>query len=396
MMVLEQKTILIMAGGTGGHIFPALAIADEMKRRHYDIVWLGTKKSMESRLVPENNYPIEYIDIAGLRGKGFISLLVMPYKLIKAVLQTFSIFNRIKPDLTVGMGGFVTGPGGLVSWLMGKPLVIHEQNAISGLSNNLLSVIARQCLTAFPGAYRGWFKRKDTAVTGNPVRKDILAVNKKSLDQQQNRQQKKTLNILVIGGSLGAQKVNEVVPLALQKLQLETDKNKPENYQSYQVRHQCGKGKVEQVKTIIAGNFFDQNSHIKITYQLEEFISDMAEVYKWADLIICRSGALTISEIASVGISSILIPFPYAVDDHQTENAKFLTENQAGFLLPQNKLNAQSLKLLIEQCTVEKLTKMAKKAKQLARPKATIEVTDRCLSWINNRAVDKSKTGKLL
>ena len=389
-MVFNQKTILVMAGGTGGHIFPALAIADELKKCHYQIVWLGTKKGMESSLVPEKNYPIEYIDIAGLRGKGIMTLVTMPYKLIRAVLQTFAIFRRIQPDLTIGMGGFVTGPGGLVSWLMRRPLVIHEQNAISGLSNNLLSIIANQCLTAFPGAYRGWFKKKAVVVTGNPVRQEILSVNKSTCDKQQ----KDTLKILVIGGSLGAEKINQVVPQAIQKLQIENSNNRLANYKYYQIKHQCGKGKVEQVKKTISGSFFTQHSDIEVTYQLEEFMSNMAQAYQWADLIICRSGALTISEIATVGISSILIPFPYAVDDHQTENAKFLTENQAGFLLAQNNLTAQSLKQLIEQCTVEKLAEMATKAKQLARPNATIDVTKRCLYWLNKTTLDDNQTGK--
>ena len=389
-MVLNQKKILIMAGGTGGHIFPALAIADELKKHHFKIIWLGTKKGMESSLIPENNYPIEYIDIAGLRGKGLMTLVTMPYKLIRAILQTFSIFRRIQPDLTIGMGGFVTGPGGLVSWLTGRPLIIHEQNAISGLSNNLLSIIANQCLTAFPGAYRGWFKKKDVEVTGNPVRKDILALNKNTFDQQQ----KDTLKILVIGGSLGAEKINQVVPQAIQKLQLESANNRLANYKYYQVIHQCGKGKVEQVKKTISGNYLTQTSDIEVTYQLEEFLTDMAQAYQWADLVISRSGALTVSEIATVGISSILIPFPYAVDDHQTENAKFLTENQAGFLLAQNNLTAQSLKQVIEQCTVEKLAAMAVKAKQLSRPNATNDVAERCLYWLNKTTIDNNQTGK--
>ncbi len=319
-----------------------------------------------------------------------MTLVTMPYKLIRAVLQTFSIFRRIQPDLTIGMGGFVTGPGGLVSWLMRRPLVIHEQNAISGLSNNLLSIIANQCLTAFPGAYRGWFKKKAVVVTGNPVRQEILSVNKSTCDKQQ----KDTLKILVIGGSLGAEKINQVVPQAIQKLQIENSNNRLANYKYYQIRHQCGKGKVEQVKKTISESFFTQHSDIEVTYQLEEFMSNMAQAYQWADLIICRSGALTVSEIATVGISSILIPFPYAVDDHQTENAKFLTENQAGFLLAQNNLTAQSLKQLIEQCTVEKLAKMATKAKQLARPNATIDVTKRCLYWLNKTTIDDNQTGK--
>lgn len=375
---MSHKKILMMAGGTGGHIFPALAIADEMKRQHFQITWLGTKKGMESRLVPENNYPIEYIDITGLRGKGLLSILTLPYKLIKALLQTFLVFRRIKPDLTVGMGGFVSGPGGLMSWLMRKPLVIHEQNAISGLSNNLLSLIAKQCLCAFPGAYRGLFKNS-CEVTGNPIRKEILAVHKNTIKYKD----KNTINILVIGGSLGAKKINEIVPAAIQSLQCEAVINNEVGYTSYNVRHQCGKGNISQVKKQLSGNFFQQQTNIKINYQLEEFISDMAEVYQWADLIICRCGALTISEIATVGIASILIPFPHAVDDHQTENAGYLTENNAGFLMPESNLSAQSLKQLIKKCTPETLEKMALQAKKLAKPNATIEVTEKCLFWLN-------------
>jgi len=396
-MIMEQKRILMMAGGTGGHIFPALAIADEMKRRNFQVTWLGTKKGMESRLVPENNYPIEFIDITGLRGKGLISLLTIPYKILRALVQTFLVFRRIKPDLTIGMGGFVSGPGGLISWLMGRPLVIHEQNAISGLSNNLLSIIAKQCLCAFPNAFKGFLKgtffekiKKNISykITGNPVRKEILAIAK---DKATNTT-KNSMNILVIGGSLGAQKINEMVPKAIQSLQLEkTEQN--EGYQiKYKVRHQCGKGKIEQVKNLISGIYFQPQSDIKIDYHLEEFISDMAGAYKWADLIICRSGALTVSEITVVGIASILIPFPYAVDDHQTENAKYITENNAGFLMPEDKLNAESLKQIIKQCDFEKLDEMAMQAKKLAKPNATIDVTEECLSWINKNVNANEKS----
>jgi len=387
----EQKKVLMMAGGTGGHIFPALAIAEEMRQRHLQIIWLGTRNGMENRLVPENNYPIEYIDITGLRGKGLFSLLSIPYKLSRALIQTFLIFRRIKPDLTVGMGGFVSGPGGLVSWIMGKPLVIHEQNAVSGLSNNLLSIIAQQCLCAFPDAYRGFFTAKlfkrtkentHCKVTGNPFRKEILALN-----EHRNKKPNKaieTIKVLIIGGSLGAQKINEIVPQAIQKLQTKAAKNNKEFYKNIEVKHQCGKGKAEQVKSIISGEFFQQQAEIKINYQVEEFISDMAEVYHWADLIICRSGALTISEIAVVGIASVLIPFPYAVDDHQTENAKYLSANQAAFLMPENKLTVTSLTQIIEQCSPEKLDDMAAKAKKLAKPNATIDATKHCLYWLDS------------
>jgi UDP-N-acetylglucosamine--N-acetylmuramyl-(pentapeptide) pyrophosphoryl-undecaprenol N-acetylglucosamine transferase len=288
------------------------------------------------------------------------------------------------------MGGFVSGPGGLVSWIMGKPLVIHEQNAVSGLSNNLLSLIARQCLCAFPDAYRGFYARnlfkrtkKNTLcqVTGNPVRKEILALNK--LCNKKMTTINKTIKILVIGGSLGAQKINEIVPQVMQKLQTEAVNNK-DFYKNYEVRHQCGKGKVEQVKNRILDGFFQQQAETKINYQLEEFINDMADVYQWADLIICRSGALTISEIAVVGVASILIPFPYAVDDHQTENAKYLSKNQAAFLLPENKLTVKSLKQIIEKCNQEKLVDMATKAKELAKPNATIDATEHCLYWLDS------------
>jgi UDP-N-acetylglucosamine--N-acetylmuramyl-(pentapeptide) pyrophosphoryl-undecaprenol N-acetylglucosamine transferase len=379
-MLASQQSILMMAGGTGGHIFPALAIAEELSKQNYKIVWLGTKNGMESRLVPENGYDIEYIDIAGLRGKGISSLLTMPFKLIKAVIQTFSIIKKVKPVMSIGMGGFVTGPGGLVSRIMGKPLVIHEQNAISGMSNNLLSFIATQKLCAFPNAYKGKWKHGECLVTGNPVRKDLIKIN--NIEKKQNKQ---AINILVLGGSLGAQIINETVPATIKQIQqqAEAQENK-KTYQHYSIKHQCGRGKESQVNELIKEDYFDNKLNIKVDYQVMEFIKDMAQAYQWADLVICRSGALTVSEIACVGKASILIPYLYAVDDHQTENAKYLTEQNAGYLLSQNNLTIESLKEIIGQCTPEKIEDMSNSAKKLAKANATKVVVENCLSWITN------------
>jgi len=315
-----MTTVLMMAGGTGGHIFPALAIADELAKRGVNIVWLGAHNGMETRIVPAHSYPIECISITGLRGKKLSTVFLIPWRLSVAIWQTMKIISRIKPDLAIGMGGFVTGPGGLVSWLMGKPLVIHEQNAISGLTNRLLSKLARRVLTAFPKV----FPKQNTLLVGNPVRKDIADIAEPELRFASKLEQQE-LKILVVGGSLGALKLNEVVPETINLLCSRTPSTAAQRcYKQYHIRHQSGKNKSQALQDRLTeyglkcdevSENFDSSS--MINYEVMEFIDDMAAAYSWADIIVCRAGALTISEISMIGAASILVPYPHAVDDHQ-------------------------------------------------------------------------------
>jgi len=326
-----MKNILIMAGGTGGHIFPALAVADILKEKGANIQWLGTEKGMEFKLVAEHHYPVNTIEIGGLRGKGIKTLLLLPFKLTKAIMQTFKVYKRVQPDVILGMGGFVTGPGGLVGWLLAKPLVLHEQNAIAGLTNKILYRMSQTVFAAFPGAFPEHYKQSKLKVIGNPVRKEIVELidpeqyykHRWSETERAETERVKTkrvktkrvktkraensgdLNILVVGGSLGATALNEKVPQALALIEKQLSKMK--DFNCIKVRHQCGKNNLEQTKGYY--KVLPEASKI-IDVEIMEFISDMATNYQWADLVICRSGALTVSEIAAAGVASILVPFP--------------------------------------------------------------------------------------
>lgn len=291
--------IMIMAGGTGGHLFPALAVADYLRERGVEVRWLGARGGMESRLVPKHDFAIDYISISGLRGKGLLGWLLAPYKINLAIMQALRLMLKFKPDAVLGMGGFVTGPGGVAAFLMGKPLIIHEQNAIAGLTNRLLSKLADHVLQAFPYA----LKMKNVKTVGNPIRESIC--NVKSTIDMQNFEQ--PMRLLVVGGSLGAQALNETIPQALAQMDAA---NRPE------VRHQCGERHLDDAKTAY--------KEVAVEANVVPFIDDMADAYRWADLVICRAGALTVSELAAAGVPSILVPFPYAVDDHQTANGQFL------------------------------------------------------------------------
>ena len=347
-----KRTILIMAGGTGGHIYPGLAVADVLRDQGWNVVWLGAPHSMEAELVPKHGYPVAWLNFSGVRGKGLLRLLTLPFSLLRALGQSADAIFRHRPDVVLGMGGYITMPGGLMAAILRRPLVIHEQNSIAGLSNKLLAKLATRVLSGFPGVLQG------TQWCGNPVRADIAAVAEPQT-RFANRSGK--LNVLVVGGSLGAQALNEALPKALALL---SEQDRPN------VLHQTGKKHFETVQKLYA--------QAGVSADIRPFLDDMAQQYAKADVVICRAGALTIAELAATGVASVLIPFPFAVDDHQTYNARFLSEQGAAILLPQKELNAEKLAQLLRDMTREKLLAMAQVARSLAKPDATQEVAQVC------------------
>jgi len=352
-------TILIMAGGTGGHVFPALAVADYMKVLGWRVVWLGTRGGMEAILVPQKGYDIEIIDFSGLRGKNFITWLTLPLRLLLAFWQSTKVLFQIRPDVVLGMGGYPAFPGGIMASLLNKSLLIHEQNSIPGLANKILAKFADKVLLGFPDAIRN---EKKVIFSGNPVRNEIS-----QLDTPDKRYAGRSgkLKLLIIGGSLGAQALNAIVPLTLKLI--------PENMRPL-VTHQAGRKHLETLKK----NYAEAG----VEGDLVVFIEDMAVHYADCDLVICRAGALTIAELTAVGTASILVPFPHAVDDHQTSNAKFLSDKDAAVLLPQNELTPQGLAQLLMGLTRKQLLGMAMKARELARPNATRLVAEACMEMI--------------
>lgn len=352
------KHVLIAAGGTGGHVYPALAVADYMREQNIKVTWVGTERGLEHRIVPAAGIPLEIISISGLRGKGLLNLLFVPMKLVVAVVQVIKIFVRVKPDAVLGMGGFVSGPCGLAAFILRKPLYLHEQNAIPGLTNKVLSYFATTAMQAFPGSLN---TKKDIIVTGNPIRKDIseLAEPEKRMSERNDN-----IRLLIVGGSLGAQALNENVPLALSELIKDIQPN---------VWHQTGKGKLNAT--------IENYKKVKVEAKVTEFIENMAEAYAWADLVICRSGALTVSELANAGVAAILVPYPYAVDDHQTANGQYLTNVNAAILIQQEQLMPRLKEVMTEllQAGRIKLIDMAKAARELSKPDATKAVAEICL-----------------
>ncbi len=358
-MTSVQIRIIIMAGGTGGHIFPALAIARTLREQGVAVIWLGTKSGMEAHVVTEAGFPIQYVTVSGLRGKGMFGWALAPFKISYAVMQVLGIYFSVKPDVVVGFGGFVTGPGGFAAWLMRKPLVVHEQNAIPGLTNRILSHMAKTVLEAFQGS----FPQTTRAIhTGNPVRDDIAALTEPATRIEQHQG---PLRILLIGGSLGAQALNEFLPKALSML---SEKDRP------MVWHQTGANKFEETKALYES--------LQVDAKLTPFVGDMAEAYGWADMVICRAGALTLAELCAAGLGSILVPFPYAVDDHQTYNAHQLVKAGAAMLIPQSELTAERLSVVLRDMVEkgrERIIKMAQAARQLSMPNASKQVAELCL-----------------
>lgn len=350
--------ILIMAGGTGGHVFPALAVAEELRARGAEVLWLGTQSGLEAEIVPRAGFALSFISISGLRGKGMLSWLLAPYKLGFAFLQSLALLMRLRPMAVLGMGGFVTGPAGFCAWLLDKPLLIHEQNAIAGLTNRLLAPLADKVLEAFPGSLPA---KHHPIHTGNPVRAAISAI---ATPEQRLAGRSGRLRLLVIGGSLGAQAFNEIVPQALAALPAA---ERPE------VWHQCGK----RHSAAAAQQYREHGVEARVL----PFIDDMAEAYAWADLVLCRAGALTVAELAASGMAAILVPYPHAVDDHQTANARYLSDHRAALLVPQSEFNRQRLKTLLQEFTRarDKLLAMAQAARTRAIPDATQRIAALCL-----------------
>ncbi len=347
--------VLIMAGGTGGHVFPALACAREFQARGYTVHWLGTPRGIENELVPQAGLPLHRIEMSGLRGKGLLSLLKAPLLLAKALWQARRVLRELRPVCVLGMGGFVTGPGGWAARLAGVPLVIHEQNAVAGTANRSLVPFASRVCEAFPDTFAASAKRR---TTGNPVREELfLATPRQSLAGRPAR-------LLVLGGSLGAEPLNKLLPAALAQLPGEL---RPE------VRHQAGKSHAE----VCAERYREAG----VAAEVLPFIRDMAAAYAWADLVICRAGALTVSELAAAGLPALLIPLPHAIDDHQTRNAEYLAKAGAAVLLPQHATDAAALAAQLTEVLMhsEKLAAMGATARRLAKPDATRTVVDICL-----------------
>lgn len=362
------KKAIIMAGGTGGHVMPALAVAEYLQEKGIAIHWLGTRDGIESRLVPQAGFPITYIEIEGLRGKKWQKLFLAPWKILKAVLQSYRILKQEQADMVLSMGGYVAGPGAIAAWLLKRPVVLHEQNAVAGWTNRILAKIACRIMVAFPQAFQKF--SKPVIWTGNPLRKAFLSVPSPDIRYEIKTTASQThepLRVLVLGGSQGALSLNELIPQAIAQIPIE---KRP------QIWHQTGNKHLEKTRAL-----YNQQ---QISVQLSDFIDDMVKAYVWADVVICRAGALTIAEIAAMGVASILVPFPYAVDDHQTLNAKYLSDEQAAILMPQSQLNAQNLsQLLIE--FIDNPTKsltMAKACQSLAKPTATRAVAEQCLEVI--------------
>ena len=352
------KRILIMAAGTGGHVYPALATAAVLQQHDWEVEWLGTGRGIESRLVPEAGLKLHCVDVVGLRGKGQWSWLVAPWRLFKSLIQSVKVIRRFKPHCVLGMGGFVAAPGGLAAKLLGVPLVLHEQNAVPGLTNRLLRPCANITLQAFAGSFSA-----GCAVTvGNPLRSNISSHRRSQ--KIHNKAHNQGLKILIVGGSLGALALNQQVPAALALLA---------NNETPHIWHQTGK--VHQRATQA------EYEKVNVAAQVEAYIDDMGLAYAWADLVICRAGALTVSELASAGMASILVPYPFAVDDHQTANANILVAAGAAILLPQTQLSATTLNQHIRalQSQPSTLHHMATAALLCAAPGADHKVAQYCM-----------------
>lgn len=346
---------MIMAGGTGGHVFPALAVAEELRRRGCAVTWLGTRRGIEAELVPAHQFPITYIEVAGVRGKGPVRKVTAVIQLICALVQALAAVRRLRPQVVVGFGGFVSGPGGVAARLFRIPLVIHEQNAVAGTTNRLLARIATRVLLAFPGALpRGEH-------CGNPVRAEIAAVPVQKLPEPEVEHR---LRLLILGGSLGAQAINTQAPLTLALL---PPAQRPE------IWHQAGRQHIDAARAayVEAG----------VVARVEPFIDAMATAYDWADLVLCRAGALTVSELAAAGRGAILVPFPHAIDDHQTRNGEWLVGAGAALLIQQRELTPPGLAALLAELTADpaRVRTLAANARALAMPAATATVATICL-----------------
>lgn len=363
-----QFTVMIMAGGTGGHVFPALAVAEVLRKRSVHIEWLGTARGIENSVVPAANISLHHIRVKGVRGHGALGLLKAPFLIVLAIAQAVIIFNKVKPDVVLGFGGFASGPGGIAAKLLGKPLVIHEQNAIAGTTNRLLSKISNRVLMAFHGAFEQPAvtenKQNKIIEVGNPVRTTIATLAEPVVRYSAREQLKEPLHLLILGGSLGAQAINKIVPEALAQLPMDA---RPK------VWHQTGKNHIENTIAL----YMQQQINAKV----DAFIDDMAAAYAWADIIVCRAGALTVSELMAAGVAAILIPLPTAIDDHQTHNAAILTRANAAVAIAQQELSAEKLATLFLTTLSDRtyLKTLAMNARALALPLASETVADICM-----------------
>ncbi|MCI0653335.1 MAG: undecaprenyldiphospho-muramoylpentapeptide beta-N-acetylglucosaminyltransferase [Methylococcaceae bacterium] len=348
------KRVMILAGGTGGHVYPALAVARVLSKTGNQVFWMGTRNGLEAQVAIAYGFPIDWLSVSGFRGKHGLKLIKAPFLLIWACCQAGLILCRRRPDVVLGMGGFVSSPGGLMAWLMRIPMVIHEQNAIPGSTNRVLAYLAKRVLEAFPGT----FDRSRRAVcTGNPVRSEIVQIR-----QETRKCSGKIPCILILGGSQGARRLNQCVPGVIERLNRKVE-----------VYHQSGSPMKEQTEAFYRERLIEA--------RVTAFVDDMAQAYQWADLVICRAGAMTISELAIAGLPAILVPFPYAIDDHQTRNAHYLVDARAAVLVPESdNLEtdlANALYLLLDD--PDRIRSMARAASRLAKPDAARAVADYCI-----------------
>lgn len=347
-----SKCALIMAGGTGGHIFPGLAVAEALRERGWRVHWLGNASGMEATLVPPRGFPFETIDFSGVRGKGLTTLALLPLRLLKAFWQSIQVIRRVQPDVVVGLGGYITFPAGMMGVLLGKPLVLHEQNSVAGMANKVLAGVADRVFTAFPGAIKGahW--------VGNPLRQAFLNQPEPAA---RFAGRSGPLRLLVVGGSLGAKALNDIVPQALARIPVDS---RP------RVTHQSGAKQIDALRANYAA--------AGVEADLTPFIEDTAQAFADADLIVCRAGASTVTEIAAVGAAALFVPFPAAVDDHQTANARFLVDQGAGQLLRQQDMTPECLADLLQKTERAALVAQGEKAKTLAKTYATAQVVAAC------------------
>ena len=364
---MSTGPIMILAGGTGGHVFPGLAVAQVLRERARPVVWMGTRKGLEARLVPEAGIEMEWISVAGLRGRGPVAWLTAPFRLALAVYQAVAALHRCRPVAVLGLGGFVSGPGGLAAWLTRRPLLIHEQNAVAGTTNRILARFAQRVFGAFPGSFP---PTVDAELIGNPVRDSILALPIPSVRFASRRDSGAALRVLVLGGSQGARILNTQVPEALQQLP---------SHVALEVWHQTGAGRTEAAAAY---------SRTAIAPRLDTFIDDMAAAYGWADLVICRAGALTVSELAAAGIGAVLIPFPHAIDDHQLKNAQSFASQGAGIVIPEDEFDPERLARELGAFITDHkaLVTLAERARAQAKPHAAEMLADACLELAEARS----------
>jgi UDP-N-acetylglucosamine--N-acetylmuramyl-(pentapeptide) pyrophosphoryl-undecaprenol N-acetylglucosamine transferase len=362
--VTANRTLMVMAGGTGGHVYPALAVAHEMQMRGWEVCWLGTRGGLEAHVVPDAGFDMIWLSMSGLRGSNAVRLFLTPLMLLRAFYQSLRAILARRPDVVLGMGGYTAFPGGMMASLLGRPLVVHEQNSVAGLTNRVLACLADRVLTAFPSAFKGDrdkplpCRKVDALWVGNPVRAEIVCL---AAEAHRYGGREGRLRLLVVGGSLGALALNTLLPQALALIPPE---QRPE------VVHQSGR----QHQQALKANY----EAAGVEADIRAYIDDMATLYEWCDLAVCRAGAMTVAELACAGVPAVLVPFPFAVDDHQTTNARFLSEAGGGWLMQQKELSPQKLAALLNSLDREALAAMSQRAQAMAKPQATGAVADVC------------------